>query len=180
MEIRILKENEKALYRSDIIEMLRESDKDFVPPLSARASTLDTTFGGNTTYGGVLSYYEKMNEQMILAAFEDGELLAFVSYRENFISEIIDEDTLPNIYVSTLVMRHSARGRGLTAIMYDHLFDKCYPRHSIYTRTWSTNGAHTKILSRFGFSELKRIKNDRGEGIDTVYYAREAGSPLTV
>ena len=31
-----------------------------------------------------------------------------------------------------------------------------------------------KILCRFGFCELLRIKNDRGVGVDTVYYAKPA------
>lgn len=180
MEFKIFDESDKQIYSQDIIDMLRESDGDFVPPLSARGSTLDSDLtGAAVTHDGVLSYYKSMNEQKILGAVEEGELVAFVSFRENFTSELIGKDTLPNIYVSTLVMRPSARGRGLTGIMYDHLFNICYPERAVFTRTWSTNAAHTKILSRFGFFEIKRMTNDRGVGIDTVYYKKEAVKALT-
>ena len=53
---------------------------------------------------------------------------------------------------------------------YSYLFEK-YSDRPIFTRTWSTNLAHIKILEKFGFSEHLRIKNHRGENIDTVYFA---------
>jgi len=174
MEFRLFSEGDKKIYRREIIEMLRESDEDFVPPLSVRASTLDTDFKvKNTVKDGILSYYEKMNEQEILGAFSDGELLGIVSFRENFALGAADTK-LPNIYVSTLVMKRSARGRGITSEMYGYLFNICFPEREVFTRTWSTNLAHTKILLRFGFHEVKRIENDRGAGIDTVYYKKDA------
>ena len=174
MDFKMFSDEDKLVYRSDIIEMLRESDCDFTPPLSARTSTLDSAFGTQCTEDGILSYYEAMNEQKIFGAFDGERLIAFVSFRENLVTKVISEDTLPNIYISTLVMRREARGRGITAITYDRLFNICYPDRSVFTRTWSTNAAHTRILCRFGFSELLRIENDRGEGIDTVYYAKPA------
>ena len=44
--------------------------------------------------------------------------------------------------------------------MYDHLFHTLYPQCSIYTRTWSTNAPHSRILSKFSFEELARLEND--------------------
>ena len=85
MEFRLFSEGDKKIYRREIIDMLRESDQDFVPPLSVRASTLDTDFKvKNPVTDGILSYYEKMNEQEIFSAFSDGELLGIVSFREKF------------------------------------------------------------------------------------------------
>ena len=111
-------------------------------------------------------------EQKILAMLENGKLLGFVSFRENFTSDVVKEETLPNIYISTLVVRSEARGMGLTKKAYAYLFESLYPERHVFTRTWSTNNAHIRILSGFGFSELKRIPNDRGAGIDTVYYCK--------
>ena len=54
--------------------------------------------------------------------------------------------------------------------MYEHLFDTLRPRHSCFTRTWSTNAAHIAILTRMGFSLTKRVENDRAIGIDSVYF----------
>jgi len=73
--------------------------------------------------------------------------------------------------IQICIRKYAARGRRLTQGMYDHLFNTLYPHHSIFTRTWSTNIAHSTILSRMGFSELSRVKDERGAGIDTVYFA---------
>ena len=173
MEIKELTFFEKELYADSIKALLKESDNDFLPPLSKRGSTLDKSFSQSPNKNGILSYFEEMQKQEILGAFEEENLIGFVSYRLNFTSDIITEENLPNIYVSTLVLSKSARGRGLTKVMYSHLFNELYADRSVFTRTWSTNAAHTKILSGFGFSELYRKKNDRGDGIDTVYYKKE-------
>ena len=173
MQIKELTFFEKELYADSIKALLKESDNDFLPPLSKRGSTLDKSFSQSLNKNGILSYFEEMQKQEILGAFEEENLIGFVSYRLNFTSDIITEENLPNIYVSTLVLSKSARGRGLTKVMYSHLFNELYADRSVFTRTWSTNAAHTKILSGFGFSELYRKKNDRGDGIDTVYYKKE-------
>ena len=44
MNFRIFSEADKIIFEKEMIEMLIESDKDFVPPLSSRASTLDKGF----------------------------------------------------------------------------------------------------------------------------------------
>ena len=172
MELKILTQEEKTQYRGAILALLEESDEDFLPPLSRRRSTKDQTFSGEAAVGGILSYYEAMNRQEILAAAIDGELLGFVSFYENF-----EGGEEPSLYVSTLVVAKAARGHGLTSKMYAHLFYTLFPEHNIYTRTWSTNAAHTKILARFGFAEWRRLPNDRGPGIDTVYFARLSKVP---
>lgn len=174
MLFKLLDLNDKNTFEKDIIEMLVESDEDFVPPLSKRSSTLDKNFSTASTKNGILSYYLGMKEQQILGAFEDGELIGFVSYRENFVSEEIASSELPNIYVSTLVLSKKARGKGVTKKMYAYLFRDPYADRKVFTRTWSANGAHTKILIDFGFFEIIRKENDRGIGIDTVYYKKEA------
>lgn len=170
MELKILSKAEKENFREEIIALLIESDEDFLPPLSSRGSTRDKTFSAEkANSGGVLSYYNAMNSQELLAATQEDRLVGFVSFYENY-----EGGKAPNIYVSTLVVAKSARGAGLTTQMYDYLFNGVFADRYIYTRTWSTNIAHTKILSRFNFTEARRIKDDRGEGIDTVYYERAA------
>lgn len=173
MEFSILSEENKQRYSREMFSMLTYSDREFVPPLSARSSTTQKDLsGGISSEEGIRSYFEEMCRQKILGAFEGDALLGFVSFRENYISDVIGKEQLPNIYLSTLVSKPEARGKGMTVQMYDHLFNRCYADRNILTRTWSTNFAHTKILEKFGFSELHRIPNDRGEGIDTVYFKR--------
>lgn len=169
MEKRILTEAEKIKYTKDILEMMKISDKDFVPPLSSRASTTQSDLSGGGS-GGIELYFNEMIKQKVLGAFEGDKLFGIVSFRENYETDIVKE--LPNIYISTLFLHPDSRGRGLTKELYSYLFFDLYKSSNIYTRTWSTNIAHIKILSFFDFELFHRIENDRGQGIDTVYFRR--------
>ena len=101
---------------------------------------------------------------------EEDRVIGLVSFIEDERFEILTEADLPNIYICTVAVSPSARGKGITKKAYHYLFNTVYPQRNLFTRTWSTNVAHTKILSAMGFREFKRILNDRGVGIDTVYY----------
>lgn len=170
MEFRVLTESEKSQYREELLEILTINDKNFIPPLSQRSSTTQANLQGSAEKADILPYFNKMMEQNILAMFFEGKLCGFVSYIDNYISDVITTETHPNIYLSTLALRPETRGMGATKKAYAHLFFERYPDRNVYTRTWSTNGPHIHILGSFGFGELKRIPNDRGEGIDTVYF----------
>ncbi len=169
MEIILLDPAQKEQYRQKIITMCENSDKEFIPPLSARGSTTQSDLlcaGGN----GIEAYVAGIMAQPVLACVEEDNLLGFVSFKENYTPEHYPEAVTPNIYISTLILAPEARGRGLTKTLYRHLFYEKFPERTIYTRTWSKNIAHITILNRFGFEEILRIPNHRGEGIDTAYY----------
>ena len=172
MDFILLNAELKVKYYDDILDMMELSDKDFVPPLSQRSSTTQQSLNGNIASGSVVAYLSEMLDQPILGAFDGGKLLGFISFKENYTTEGITEKDLPNIYLSTLVLHPEARGKGLTKQLYAHLFNELYPDRNIFTRTWSTNIAHIKILFYFAFEEIKRLPDHRGEGIDTVYYAK--------
>jgi len=164
----------KEAFASQMLEMLTASDREFIPPLSARSSTTQKDLsGGESSPEGIQLYFGEMKKQQILGAFEEERLLGWISYRENYTCPEIGEDTLPNIYLSTLVSRPEARGRGLTRSLYDHLFHTLCPDRNVFTRTWSTNAIHIRILEKFGFRLLCRKVNDRGNGIDTVYFRKD-------
>ena len=174
MDFLLLSPAQKEQYRAQLFALLEQGDNDFVPPLSARFSTSDTAFSAETvSKNGVLAYFNDMIREDILAAVEDGALLGFVTFKKDLVKPPLDESTLPNLYICTLLVDPAARGRALTKRMYAHLFDTLYPNVNLYTRTWSTNAAHIAILSHFGFSLFKRIENDRGPGIDTVYFEKK-------
>ena len=165
MELKILSGSEQVGFGDQILSLLIASDAEFVPPLSARGSTTqqDLSAGGD----GITAYYAQLMTQKVMAAVEGDRLLAFVSYIENYRTDVVTQ--LPNIYLSTLVMRPEARGKGLTKQLYRQLFDT-YSAGTVYTRTWSTNFAHLRILEQFGFRLIKTLKDHRGKGIDTVYF----------
>lgn len=168
MEIKLIAPEEQGCYDSLILEILTAADNEFVPPLSSRRSTTQSDLTGDKKDGdGIFRYFEEMKKQRLMVALDDGKTLAFMSFKENLENEVI-KDT-PNVYLSTLIVSPEGRGAGLTQKMYEKLFT-LYPEAFVFTRTWSTNAAHIKILSRLKFEVLKTLENDRGEGIDTVYF----------
>ena len=173
MEFKILNENEKSIFCDEIFSMLKAADEEFVPPLSSRGSTTQKNLSGSEkSEAGIRKYFEEMMKQHIMVALEDKNLLAFVSYKENYTNEEIGTEYLPNIYLSTLVSKPESRGKGLTKKMYAALFNE-YETRNICTRTWSTNAPHIKILDYFGFETLCTLKNHRGEEIDTTYFIKK-------
>lgn len=173
MEFVLLDEFAKQKYYDEMLSLMELSDKEFVPPLSQRGSTTQKNLKETENVGSVSDYLNEMTNQKIVAVIEDDNLLGYVSFKENYTNDIIGADTLPNIYLSTLILSPASRGKGVTKKLYSHLFFNLYSNSNIYTRTWSTNYAHTKILDFFGFEEIARLKDDRGNGIDTVYFSKK-------
>lgn len=172
MEITLLSHKKQAEQMEQILPLLAVADKEFVPPLSARTSTTQQTLLCDKSLAGVTLYWEEMKQQRLLVAKEQEEIVGFVSFKENFTSEEIKDNTLPNLYITTVIVSPSFRGKGLTQAMYQHLFS-LYEYTNVFTRTWSTNTAHLKILSRFGFMPILTLKNHRGQGIDTLYFQKQ-------
>lgn len=169
---KLLKKEEQEKYFDQIFEMMLEGDKDFIPPLSARSSTTQKNLTSNKgSIEGLKSYFEEMKSQRFMVCVDEDVLVCFVSFKENFTNDKIHDKDLPNIYLSTLIMRPQYRGKKVTQTLYEKLFD-IYADASIFTRTWSTNIPHIKILSKFNFQSIATLKNDRGKGIDTVYFAK--------
>ncbi len=172
MEIRILEKAEQQVVYPDAYKLLAATDKEFVPPLSSRNSSTQQNLSGNTQNAdGIQQYFTQLKGQRFAAAFENSKLIAFVSYKENYTCDEIPQDDLPNIYISTLVVCTEARGKGVTKALYSALFS-AYESANVFTRTWSTNFAHIKILQGFGFQTIKVLENHRGNGIHTIYFKK--------
>ena len=172
MQLQLLTPAQIKQYETMLFRLLSDADDEFLPPLSARSSTTQNALsGGEKSIDGVTAYFEQMKQQQIFAAIEKGQLHGFVSFKENYTNDAIPPEHLPNIYLSTLVVSPAARGKGLTKRMYGALFEQFADR-AVLTRTWSTNAAHIRILDSFGFETLCTIPNDRGNGIDTIYFIK--------
>ena len=65
------------------------------------------------------------------------------------------------------------RGEGIGALLYTALENRPDRSRFIGTRTWSTNAAQMHIFPKRGWKAVCVKKNDRGEGIDTVYFVHE-------
>lgn len=174
LRISLLSEAQKRVYYQDMLAILKAVDYEFVPPLSQRDPTplpgmsqedIECLHGSVTAYLNEMLYFEQ-----VLGIFVDDRLVGMVSFIENEKFEILEDKDLPNIYVCTVAVSPEFRGLGITRKAYQYLFFDVYKERNIFTRTWSTNTAHSKILLSMGFREFKRIPNDRGAEIDTVYY----------
>lgn len=164
------KQKQHEIYDS-AYRLLAEADNEFVPPLSSRSSSTQQNFSNTLQSDNITTYFEQLKNQRFAVVFEEGELISFVSFKENYTCSEISENELPNIYLSTLVVSPKARGKGVTTALYQKLFTE-YEKVNIFTRTWSTNFAHIKILGKYGFEVIKVLKDDRGIGIDTVYFKK--------
>ena len=172
MEIKITDQTEQESFYPEVLALLEQADGDFVPPLSARSSSTQKDLSESTVRSsGVLEYFTQLKSQRFAVVTEQGRLIAFVSWRENYTCGQISPDTFPNIYITTLIVRPEARGRGVTTALYQALFAHYADRH-IFTRTWSTNAAHIRVLEKYGFSVTAVLKDHRGPGIHTVYFQK--------
>ncbi len=165
---------EKRLKQKKILDGIRSllelCDKEFIPPLSQRESTTQRGLNGNGEPGGALDrYFSGIRFQEALIALENGKVIGFMSFRRNYVSLEIPPSFSPNLYITTVIVHPDFRRRGITNRFYHELIERFIGYH-IFTRTWSTNLSHAGILSDHKFYEYCRIKNDRGPGVDTVYY----------
>lgn len=166
----------------EVKRLLVSADDEFVPPLSGRDGTTQReglAETGETPEADVdeaiESYHEQCMDQHLIAAHEDGELRGFMSFRTGYETPELDEYQ-PSNYISTIVVDPAYRRRGLARRMYEVILTEIPPSvRSPYvtTRTWSTNRSHLRLLEELQFENVETIPNDRGEGIDTVYYGIE-------
>lgn len=176
MSIRFIKHIKNQHILDGIMELLTICNYEFVPPLSSRHSTTQSQLSGEEEDTGVpRAYFENIRNQPTFVVMEDKEVVGFMSFKKNYVSADIPPKMRPNIYITTIIVHPAYRNRGITNRLYHALMERFVGYH-IFTRTWSTNDSHTRILSSRKFYEYKRLKDDRGEGIDTVYYHH---SPIT-
>ena len=154
-----------------ILEILTSCGNEFVPPLAERESTTQSSLASSHENAGGIPYryFEALKKQHILIAEESGIVMGFMSFKENHITDILTDRYLPNVYISTVLTDRRFRRQGVTKALYQSLLEK-YKGKTVCTRTWSTNASHIRLLSGLGFAECGRIPNDRGAGIDTVYF----------
>ena len=162
------------LYEKEIQKILYDADDEFVPALSARASTTQTLLSEDTINDnhGAYEYFQTMKKQSIILAVEEEGAMAFLSFIPGYHLTVQDEELIKTSYVSTIVVSPEYRGRGICPLLYDKLFSLSKD-NSVSTRTWSTNISHISILRKLGFKTIATLPDDRGKGVDTVYFCKE-------
>ena len=160
-------------YREDVWKLLKDADNEFVPPLSSREKTTQASLSpreGNAD--GPVKYFEQMLGQSFVLALKDGRVNGFLTYIPSHELALQDQSIRCN-YISTIIVEPASRRQGITRRMYGALFRK-ETGLPVATRTWSTNFEHLSLLEKMDFQLVKRLADDRGPGIDTVYYVKES------
>ena len=176
MELRYIGNSIEENMKDDLWEIVCAVDHDFVPALSSRESSYQKGFNMEEK-SGVLpyEYFDALLKQDFILAYEDEKIVGFLSFRNHYSCEDLSpiEDSL---YISTICILPEKRGLGISSALYSFTEDsvsKDLGYSYITTRTWSTNGAQMHALPKRGYEKVKVIESDRGEGIDTVYFARK-------
>ena len=157
-----------AEYEDQIHRLLWACDRDFYPPLSTRGSTTEQNLkNGEESLSGPQLYLNSLRTQSWLLAVSGERLLGFMSY----IPEKVVDD-IPCVYFSTLIVDPEARHQGIARLIYRTLIDD-HAGKVIVLRTWSTNHGHLILLEELGFKPYKVLKDDRGEGVDTIYFRHD-------
>ena len=156
-------------YEDQIKRLLWLCDRDFYPPLSTRGSTTEQNLkSGEESLSGPELYMNSLRAQSWLLAVSEGELRGFMS----FIPEKVVDD-IPCVYFSTLIVDPEARHQGIARLIYRALIED-HAGKTIVLRTWSTNRGHLILLEELGFRPYKVLKDDRGDGVDTIYFRLDA------
>ena len=166
---------ENETYFEEIFELMCRFDKAFIPPLSSRKTTTDACLSGLSEGDEKpVAYLETMKEQSFVLALVDGHVRGFMSFRDYYENEALHLPAGRTLYASTCIVDESLRGQGIMSKFYDYMIhDIKDPRPvAVATRTWHTNAPHLRVLEKHGFELVKRLPNDRGEGIDTVYFVK--------
>lgn len=160
--------------KKQVFEILCETDREFIPPLSYREDTKQKNlYVQQSETKPPYIYFEKVTKQSNLLAMEEGHVVGFMSFEEDYFLEL-EEKSYETLYMSTLIVRKESRRKGISSRLYEELLKRFQDRN-IITRTWSTNVSHIGLLEKLGFQMIECIRNDRGPGIDTVYYGRILG-----
>lgn len=159
-----------------IWEILCECDNEFYPPLSARESSAQKTLQPVVGHKGEAvqptMYFQEMIQQDFLLAYHNEEVIGFMTFRTNYIRDAL-KDFGESLYITTVAVLPSERGRGVSQQLYQYMeetvTDICQCNR-ISTRTWSLNITQLHVLEKRGYQRLAVLKDDRGAGVDTIYF----------
>ncbi len=162
-------------FGNEIQRLLYVADEEFVPPLSNREGTTQIDGLQEQRNDALDEYYEQCIDQSFIIVHKEDDVHGFLSFRQGYDIKALGSFS-PSTYVSTIIVDPSQRRNGYARSMYQELLTNVPTEvldPYVTTRTWHTNDHHLNLLDDLGFELLECIDNDRGKGIDTVYYGIE-------
>ena len=117
-----------AILKSQVFQLLQETEGEFVPPLHVRSSTTQKDLAGKRWLSeeekenNLEAYFREMSEQRFIVA-QDGEtVLGFLSFKPELAMEVDGRALIAN-YISTIVVRPGERNKGIGSGMYRRLIE---------------------------------------------------------
>lgn len=171
--VTIALERDATRHAPAIRNLLERTDHEFHPPLSHRDGPTQTSDLTPGAAGSLDEYLQDLLGQPVLLVVEGSNLVGLLAFKPGYETSELAGYT-PATYVSTLVVDPDSRRQGLARRLYHALFEGV-PADTldafVTTRTWSENEGHLALLDELGFERITTLPDDRGDGIDTVYYA---------
>jgi len=157
--------------KNDIWALLKMCDSEFVPPLSKREGTTQKNLLNEIKDSEPTEYFDALIKQSFILYTKCFKVIGFLSFIPDHKLKAGEALDINCDYISTIIVNPKYRNKGITTAMYQKLFrERSAEKYA--TRTWSQNHAHISILEKLGFKLILTLKDDRGEGVDTVYYAK--------
>lgn len=165
--------------QDQIWEILCACDEEFYPRLSARESSsqkrLDLGEGGGQALP--VTYFREMIRQEFILALEGERIIGFMTFKKDYICDALQAFGT-SLYITTVCVRSDCRRKGVMKALYTFMEQEAPVRcgcSRISTRTWSLNTAQLHELDRRGYERLAVLVDDRGKGVDTVYFGLDCG-----
>lgn len=141
-----------------LINFFNIVDKDFVPPISERGSIAEYVkdmIKGKDCYAVILENPNKGIEGTI-------------SFREHWKGRT-------SAHIQWIAVHPKYRHIGIANLLLTEALNllKQDKIKLVSTRTWSTNTASINLWREAGFKKIKVVKNDRGPGIDSIYFEKK-------
>lgn len=163
--------------RHTIEQLVELCATEFVPPLGSwgRSSQAEGLEDEADSESSLSAYVEKLCSQQFVLAYDSDTVVGYLSFRHGYATDQIKEYS-PSNYAASMIVHPDYRRQGIARSMYQSLLEDLPSEFAlpyVTTRTWAENDAHITLLKELGFSLVTRIPDDRGPGVDTVYYAQQ-------
>lgn len=160
--------NENENYLSQIKEIMKKSNNDFIPNLFDRiieGDTLDDKINNR-----ILDRLSK--DYHYILVFEDEKIIGFTEIKIG--DSELNGEILFGINVGTTVIDKDNQGRGVAKLLYTKLDELAleFKVDVVLRSTWSLNLRQLKLYDTFGYTEVGREVNARGEGNDLLKYCK--------
>lgn len=171
------KDNEK---KDEVIEMLKKYNKEFEEfDMSLADLSRKYIFEEDVSDEEALIGLYNNGFKYLITVEKEGDLIGF-----RFVNKPSDDDSIkeyapkhyPSICLTLAIVEENYRGKGIWSKMMDYFKENILPKfeyNKAHFLTSSNNKSMQKAGEKRGFEKVATVEDDRGEGIDTLFYVKE-------